>query len=168
MWGIMVWVVSQHKNTRITFNKEKYILHIKRNSVERPNTLNLIVFTSFSFRYFVYVQIDLLVQNSTYTLFLIHISVSILNVHGLGETNSLRIRYSVLPFYITCVNRYICRPVNKFLALLLGNFLPLREYNSVWKHLFFILWLILWIDRIQFFLLTWLTAALFSCFLYAR
>ena len=107
----MVWVVSQHKNTRIMLNREKYILNTKRNSVERPNAFNLIVFTLYSFRYFV-CHIGFLIQNSIFTLLLFHTSVYILNVHGVSETNSLRIRYSVLPFYTTCANRYTCQSIN--------------------------------------------------------
>ena len=83
-----------------------------------PNALHLIVFTFYNFWYFVYGQIDFLVQNWIFTLLLISIIVCILNVHGLSETNFLRIRYSVLPFYTICTNRYTCQPSNKDLPFL--------------------------------------------------
>ena len=66
-----------------------------------------------NFRYLVYVQIDFSTKsNLIFTLLLIHTNVCILNVQCLSETNSLRIRYSVLQFYTTYVNWYTCRPVN--------------------------------------------------------
>ena len=77
-----------------------------------PNAFNLIVFTFYSFRYFVYVQTDFISIKLNNCFISILLSVYILNVHGLGETNSLRIRYSVLPFYTTCANWYTCRLPN--------------------------------------------------------
>ena len=36
-----------------------------------------------------------------------------LNIHGLGEINSMWIWYSILLFYTTCANRYTCRPARR-------------------------------------------------------